>query len=415
MRLFDSSIWLGVVRGLADSRSSLVAAAVIPGSHHSSGENDLAQRFAVASADAGTPLQRTHCRRASTKVFGTLRYSAEALRAPRIAQREKRVSTQTGPMTSDLTPVSPCRRSITRSREYRRYAERLAATKLGRDVVTGLETAALRAGNRAGSLKRDVERRRSSDYLHLGAVYGLLPTGDLNDDRIAGDADPRSATRISSGLHRDRNGSCGQTSRSRSLAPLAGQAELGGRPSARRAADRRSGSADAHTCGSRAGSIAVTVDPLDFTLRIHEILEDAQRDFMSVARMCRGRGAGVLEATDCRCRGDPRAVVRTVKPIMEGRGSTRTAAPSTGWTRLRHGCSTACATARTAAGPRVCTSSRSRSAASCVDGTLAGTLTALAAGTWRTLETHELHHLPGRSPDASGHEVMTPSEPAAAS
>ena len=65
------------------------------------------------------------------------------------------------------------------------------------------------------------------------------------------------------------------------------------------------------------GLVAVTVDPLDFTLRIHEILEDAQRDFMSGVDVP-WSGAGVL-ATAAGVAAT-KELLSTVEPIMTGRG-----------------------------------------------------------------------------------------------
>jgi hypothetical protein len=64
--------------------------------------------------------------------------------------------------------------------------------------------------------------------------------------------------------------------------------------------------------------VAVTVDPLDYTLRIHEILEDAQRDFMSGLDVP-WSGAGVL-ATAAGVAAT-KELLSTVKPIMAGRGN----------------------------------------------------------------------------------------------
>ena len=66
------------------------------------------------------------------------------------------------------------------------------------------------------------------------------------------------------------------------------------------------------------GLVAVTVDPLDYTLRIHEILEDAQRDFMSGLDVP-WSGAGVL-ATAAGVVAT-KELLSTVKPIMAGRGN----------------------------------------------------------------------------------------------
>ena len=127
-----------------------------------------------------------------------------------------------------------------------------------------------------------------SDYLHLGAVYGLLP-GDLNDDLAGmpgeiGDPHFVGLHRIEMGLWTDQ--------------PVTSLAPLGVKLSSavdRLRAELPTAAVDPQSTHVRLarGLVAVTVDPLDFTLRIHEILEDAQRDFMSGLDVP-WSGAGVL-------------------------------------------------------------------------------------------------------------------------
>jgi hypothetical protein len=288
-------MWLGAVALLA--AAALVAAAVIPGSHHSTSENDLAQRAVAA------PTPPSHAPARVNKVFDS---SIPARRyGTQDAQRENGYDAN-GPV-SDLTPlpVSAFDHPIVM---YRRYAERWAAT-LGRDV--GPLTAALRAGNR-GVARRDWATA-FSDYLHLGAVYGLLP-GDLNDDLAGMPGEIGDSHFV--GLHRIEMGLWTRE-------PVTSLAPLGVKLSS--AIDRLRGelptaAVDPQSTHVRLarGLVAVTVDPLDFTLRIHEILEDAQRDFMSGLDVP-WSGAGVL-ATAAGVAATEE-LLSTVKPIMAGRGS----------------------------------------------------------------------------------------------
>ena len=288
-------IWLGAVVLLAVA--ALVAAAVIPGSHHPVGDDAVAQRAVAAptpSRDGPVRVKKVFDSSISAKRYGT-----------QVAQMENGYNAS-GPV-SDLSPlpVSAFDRPVA---VYRRYAERWAA-RLGHDVVP--LTVALRAGNR-GLARRDWATA-FSDYLHLGAVYGLLPS-DLNND-LAGMpgeiGDPHFI-----GLHRIEMGLWTNQ-------PVTSLAPLGAKLSSavqRLRAELPSTAVDPRSSRVRLarGLVAVTVDPLDFTLRIHEILEDAQRDFMSGLDVP-WSGDGVL-ATAAGVAAT-KELLSTVKPIMAGRGN----------------------------------------------------------------------------------------------
>jgi hypothetical protein len=288
-------IWIGAVVLLAVA--ALVAAALIPGSHKSA-PNDLARR-AVAAPSAGSQgpakLKKVFDSKVSASKYGS-----------QVAAMENGVDSA-GNYVSDLSPlpVAAFDRPVA---EYRRYAERWAAT-LGRDVTP--LTAALRSGDRVRA--QHAWETAFSDYLHLGAVYGLLP-GDLND-RLAGlpglTGDPHFA-----GLHRIEMG-LWTNEPVRSLVPLA---------VAERAAVTRL-QAELPTLAInpkstrlrlKRGLIAVAVDPLDYVTRVHEILEDAQRDLMSGVDVpwsgqgVLGTAAGVAAT---------RELLATLEPIMTGRGN----------------------------------------------------------------------------------------------
>ena len=212
-----------------------------------------------------------------------------------------------GNYISDLSPV-PVAAFDRPVAEYRRYAERWAAT-LGHDVTP--LTVALRSGDRASA--QHAWDTAFSDYLHLGAVYGLLP-GELND-RLAGlpgiTGDPHFA-----GLHRIEMGLW-------SHEPLPSLVPLCTRLSAavvRLRAVLPTLAINPERTGLRLkrGLIAVAVDPLDYVTRAHEILEDAQRDLMSGVDVpwsgqgVLGTAAGVAAT---------RELLSTLEPIMTGRGN----------------------------------------------------------------------------------------------
>jgi hypothetical protein len=289
-------IWLGAVALLVIA--ALVAAAVIPGSHHSVPDDAIAQRAVTPPSSSSRPgparVTKVFDSSISDKHYGT-----------QIAQMENGYDAS-GPV-SDLSPL-PVSAFDHPVAVYRRFAERWATT-LGHDVVP--LTVALRAGHR-GLARRDWATA-FSDYLHLGAVYGLLP-GALNND-LAGMpgeiGDPHFV-----GLHRIEMGLWTHESVT-SLAPLGVKLSS--------AVDRLRGELPAAAVDPQStqvrlarGLVAVTVDPLDYTLRIHEILEDAQRDFMSGLDVP-WSGAGVL-ATAAGVAAT-QELLSTVKPIMAGRGN----------------------------------------------------------------------------------------------
>jgi hypothetical protein len=289
------AIWLGGVALLAIV--ALVAAAVIPGSHGSSPDDDVAVQAVAAPTSSHTGHPRV------TKVFDSS-ISARSY-GTKVAQRENGYNAS-GPV-SDLSPlsVSAFEHPVA---VYRRYAERWAAT-LGHAVVP--LTVALRAGNRG--LARRAWATAFSDYLHLGAVYGLLP-GDLNND-LAG-MPGEIGDRHFVGLHRIEMGLWTHE-------PVTSLAPLGVKLSSavkRLRVGLPTATVDPQSTHVRLvrGLVAVTVDPLDFTLRIHEILEDAQRDFMSGLDVP-WSGAGVL-ATAAGVAAT-KELLSTVKPIMAGRGN----------------------------------------------------------------------------------------------
>ncbi|HEX4011753.1 MAG TPA: EfeM/EfeO family lipoprotein [Solirubrobacteraceae bacterium] len=260
----------------------LAAAAIIPGSH-SSGTT----RFGVARITRATSGANTlpyHER----KVFGS--NIAAGRYGTLIGDQENEGVNAQGQLASDLPPLSP-RAFNAPVAAYKRYAEHWSV-KLGQAVDT------LRSGLESDD--RGVAQREwtaaFSDYLHLGAVYGLLPTG--LDHRLAANptnlADPHFT-----GLHRIELG-LWTGAPPRSLVPVA-------------ASISRAVPALLRVLPGTA------IDPLDYATRAHEVLEDAQRDFMSGTEVP-WSGAGVM-ATDAGLIAT-KEVISTLVPLLQGRDNT---------------------------------------------------------------------------------------------
>ncbi|HUB76833.1 MAG TPA: EfeM/EfeO family lipoprotein [Solirubrobacteraceae bacterium] len=170
-----------------------------------------------------------------------------------IADLEDQGTNLKGQLISDLPPLSPSAFDAPIAR-YRAYAEawsRVTAARVGK-----LE-AALRAGSRDGA--RRAWALAWSAYLHLGAVYGMIGRLDGEIDGHPGEVGDAPAG--FGGFHRIEMGLW-------SGAPLQSV-----EPYARRLA------ADVAELPRAVAGAKIT--PLDYALRSHEILEDAQRDLMS--------------------------------------------------------------------------------------------------------------------------------------
>jgi hypothetical protein len=371
------AIWLGVVVLLAIT--ALIAAAVIPGSHHSDADDAVAQHaVAGPTQQSGAPARVTTVVNSSipAKQYGS-----------KIAAMENGVDSH-GRLVSDLSPV-PVATFARPVAHYRVYAEHWAA-QLGRQVAP--LTAALRSGNRAAA--RQTWETAFSDYLHLGAVYGLLP-GDLND-RLAGMpgmiGDPHfvGLHRIEMGLWTDQP--------VRSLAPLATQL---GRAVARLQAELPTLAINPKSTKLRLkrGLVAVAVDPLDYVTRAHEILEDAQRDLMSGTDVpwsgdgVLGTAAGVAATQE---------LMSTLEPIMTGRGNAY--GTSEYWLlrlgRVLHG-------VQRPDGSWPTLHELTPRQLQLIDGTLAGTLSALqqVPGTLETVNLPNIPRIPKGSTSTSASEA----------
>ena len=338
-------LWLAAVGGLV--LAALAAAALIPGSH-----STRSQQFSVRSVAAkGSTADPLGVR--VTKVVGS---NVPAAKYGTIdSQREQGVNSS-GQMTSDLTPL-PARWFNRPEAAYRRYAERWSV-KLA-NSLPALHSA-LAAGRR-GAAQR-AWATSFGDYLHLGAVYGLLPD-DLND-QLAGIPESLGDQHFG-GLHRIEKGLWSGAS-PRSLVPVA-RALAGTVTNLRRALPH------------------VPITPLDYATRAHEILEDAQRDLMSGTQVPWSK-AGVLGTAAGLA--VTREVISTLVPLLQGRDNTL--AEVQNWLlRMQQ----AFDAVKRPDGTWPTLNQLSESQRERLDGTLAGTLVALS-GVPGTLETTTIPNIP---------------------
>jgi hypothetical protein len=346
------ALWLAATTSLAVL--AIVAAALIPGSHQAPSRS----AFGVEAVAPHTGQAPSKAR--VTKVFGS--HIPAAKYGTEISQRENGIGAN-GQIASDLYPVSAqaFKRPVA---SYTAYALRWSA-RLG-GAVTSL-TATLRTGNRAAAER--AWATAFSDYLHLGAVYGLLPDG-LND-RLA--QFPSSLTqRNFTGLHRVEKG-LWQGAPPRTLVPV-------------------STAVSAAVVTLKHTLPKTYIDPLDYTLRAHEILEDAQRDLMSGSQVpwsgagVLGTAAGVTATQE---------VIRTLVPLLQGRDNTLVEVQN--WMdRLQHSLDAV----RRSDGSWPTLSQLSMGQRENINGTLAGTLTALQ-DVPGTLETQALPVIPTISSQAA--------------
>jgi hypothetical protein len=260
----------------------LAAAALIPGSHSSGTTRFGVARIAPATSGANTLPYRER------KVFGS--NIAASRYGTLIGDQENEGVNAQGQLASDLPPLSPSAFDAPVA-AYKRYAERWSV-KLGQAVDT--LRSGLASGDRAAAQREWTAA--FSDYLHLGAVYGLLPTS--LDHQLAANptdlADPHFT-----GLHRIELG-LWTDAPPRSLVPVAAAISRA-IPTLRHVLPR------------------TTIDPLNYATRAHEILEDAQRDFMSGTEVP-WSGAGVM-ATDAGLIAT-KEVISTLVPLLQGRDNT---------------------------------------------------------------------------------------------
>jgi hypothetical protein len=277
-------VGLGVLVAIA-----LLAAALIP-----SGGSSGTKQFGVAiTAPNVATAPGQHAR--ITKVFGSNIPAKDY--GTLISQQEQGIGAN-GQLASDLSPIAPSAFAAPIA-AYRQYAERWAA-KLAAEVP--VLHAALAGGGRAAS--EQAWGVAWSDYLHLGAVYGLLPaTIDQRIDglpnALPGAGSTGGAGSGFSGLHRIEFG-LWTGAPPQSLVRWATRLQR-----------------DVVTL--RRALPTVEIDTLDYTLRAHEILEDAQRDFLSGMDVP-WSGAGVLGTAAGLTA--TQEVIRTLTPLLQGRDNT---------------------------------------------------------------------------------------------
>jgi high-affinity iron transporter len=197
-----------------------------------------------------------------------------------------------GQMASDLSPL-PASAFDAPEHEYERYAQRWT-NAAQHDVAT--LAGSLRGGGGARELAQRQWVSAWTDYLRLGAVYGLFQTLDQAIDTTPGVLPRGTADPSFTGFHRLELGLwTGQ-----SLASLL--------PIARRLLT---------SLGALHHAIAhLAITPLEYATRAHEILEDAQRDFLSGADVpWSGEGVAALAAGTAATH----EVLATLAPLMSGR------------------------------------------------------------------------------------------------
>jgi len=191
-----------------------------------------------------------------TKVFGSA--TSAKLYGEEVAKLEDQGVNLQGQMVSDLAPL-PAGAFDAPERQYESYAQRWSATAQH-------DTATLEATLRAGGPLQLAQRQWVSawtDYLRLGAVYGLFQNLDHAIDTTAGVLVRGTADPSFTGFHRLEYGL------------WTGQAAASLVPVAQRLL---SSLAALHPAIAQ-----LRITPLAYATRAHEILEDAQRDFLSGA------------------------------------------------------------------------------------------------------------------------------------
>ncbi|HEX4108107.1 MAG TPA: EfeM/EfeO family lipoprotein [Solirubrobacteraceae bacterium] len=263
--------------------AGVVGAALAPsGGHHS-------RRFFVRAV-ASTPRHTGSTRVLERTVFGS---SVPASKyGTQIADLEDQGISTDGQLASDLPPIPPPAFRAPENR-YRAYAVHWTMLAAGEALQL---RARLAAGDRPGAER--AWARAWDDYLHLGAVYGLFGNLDEEIDGLPGGLLGGASSAQFTGLHRIEMGLWTGAPTS-SLVAYAERlhTDLLQLPPVER---------------------TVVITPLQYATRAHEILEDAQRDFLSGVDVP-WSDAGVL-ATDAGLAAT-REVIGTLTPLLTGRDS----------------------------------------------------------------------------------------------
>jgi iron uptake system EfeUOB component EfeO/EfeM len=276
------ALWLSLAVGI-------LVAAMFVGTALAPSKSGKPARFSVVKL-AGNTKPNPLAGRLS-KVYGTdipaSRYGTE------VADLEDDGTNTAGEQVSELSPIPPGEFDGP-EHEYRIYAVRWVSRALaGASALSrALETDQVASARRAWETTW-------SDYMHLGAVYGLF--GELNQkiDGNPGGLPGGTADRNFTGLHRLEMGLwTGESPRSL-------------------VADDQKLQADLRALRSLIPTMKIT--PLEYATRSHEILEDAQRDLLSGMDVpwsrqgVLGTAAG-LAATE--------ELFHTLEPLLGGRENT---------------------------------------------------------------------------------------------
>jgi iron uptake system EfeUOB component EfeO/EfeM len=257
---------------------AVIVASALPSGGGAFSTRSLAPASTNTGAAAPPRISRVFDSTIPAKRYGSL-----------IAHLENGGTNLQGQLVSDLSPIAPAAFAAPIA-AYRAYAVRwsnateTAIAKLRRTLARGSRAAA-----RSAWLAAWVS------YVHLGAVYGLIGPLDHRIDGLPGELGETSF----GGLHRIELGLwCGAPPAS--LQPLAA--------SLARAVDTLP-----HAVAT------AQISPLDYATRGHEILEDAQRDFLSGLDVP-WSGAGVAGTAAAVAATDE--VIDTLAPLMSGRDNT---------------------------------------------------------------------------------------------
>jgi iron uptake system EfeUOB component EfeO/EfeM len=230
--------------------------------------------------------------------------------------------------------------------QYKKYA----VAQLGgmEPQITRLEHA-LAKGDRGGA--QAAWRAAYTDYLHLGAVYGLFGDLDQRIDGNPGGLPGGVSSRQFTGLHRIEEGLWTSASL-RSLLPTARRLD-----------------ADVHRLRTQVPQVEIT--PLDYATRAHEILEDAQRDLLSGTDVPWSHEGVLATAAGLKA---TQVVIDTLRPLLDGRANVIEVVD----TELGHFAATMAALRRAHGGQYPTNGQMTQEQSEELDGSLGGALEALS-------------------------------------
>jgi hypothetical protein len=269
---------------LAAVAAVLAAVALIGSALNPAGLLHGAKPFSVRSVQPdplGTRLTKVYGTSTPARIYGT-----------EIGDLEDLGENTQGQMISDLTPLPPSAFDAP-VREYKSYSETWLAHV---QIDNASLAAALEAGNTGAA--KEAWMRTWADYLHLGAVYleGSVATLNQKIDGAPGGLPGGTSSPQFTGLHR---------------------IEMGlweGQPPS--SLVRFSKQLSVNVAQLQRLLPSLSIPPLDYATRSHEILEDAQRDLMSGMDVpWSGEGVlGMAAGIDATAE-----VLKTLSPILAAR------------------------------------------------------------------------------------------------